>query len=187
MQEELFTINNFVSAEIVEKKSRFIASIKHIESEEEALAFIADVKKEHSQARHNVYAYIVAPTRDRAERIRFSDDGEPSHTAGLPTLDTLKYAKLANVSCVVTRYFGGTLLGTGGLVRAYSGAVRAAVQKAIEDGAIIEIGNREMKEFVCPISDFEKQKSKIEASGGSIETVEFGLECKIRAMMPRED
>lgn len=185
MPEHLFTINNYVQAEIVEKKSRFIAQIKHVENELEAINFVENVRKEHSQARHNVYAYRIAPNENAAERIRFSDDGEPSHTAGLPVLDMLKHANLYNISCVVTRYFGGTLLGTGGLVRAYSGAVKSAIDQAIDDGAIIEIQNREMKEFRCPISDFNKKSREIVEAGGSIETVSFGLDCVITAMMPR--
>lgn len=185
MPEHLFTINNYVQAELVEKKSRFIAQIKHVENELEAIHFVEQVRKEHSQARHNVYAYRIAPSEKVAERIRYSDDGEPSHTAGLPVLDMLKHAELYNISCVVTRYFGGTLLGTGGLVRAYSGAVKMAIEQAIQDGAIIEISNREMKEFTCPISEFDKKSQEIVAAGGSIETVSFGLDCVIKAMMPK--
>ncbi len=185
MDEKLFTINNYVESELVEKKSRFIAQIKHVENELEAISFVESVRKNHAQARHNVYAYRIAPNENAAERIRFSDDGEPSHTAGLPVLDMLKHAQLYNVSCVVTRYFGGTLLGTGGLVRAYSGAVKNAVEQAIKDGAIIEIDGREMKEFRCPISEFDNKSREILAAGGSIETVSFGMDCVINAMMPR--
>lgn len=114
-----------MSAEIVEKKSRFIATLAHVESEEDALGFIEEIRTEHAQARHNVYAYIL-----RGGRIRYTDDGEPSQTAGIPTLEALQHASLEDVACVVTRYFGGTLLGTGGLVRAYTQAVQAAIEVA---------------------------------------------------------
>ncbi len=119
------TIEGRVSAEIVEKKSRFIATLSHVEGEDEALAFIDEVRSEHAQARHNVYAYIL-----RGGRVRYTDDGEPSQTAGMPTLDVLKHAHLEDVACVVTRYFGGVLLGCGGLVRAYTQATQAAIEVA---------------------------------------------------------
>ena len=112
-------------AEIVEKKSRFIASFATVHSEEEALAFVQQKKKEHYSARHNCFAYIVGP---RDEVKRFSDDGEPSQTAGRPMMDVLEGAHLHNVVVVVTRYFGGVLLGTGGLVRAYQGATAEGIK-----------------------------------------------------------
>lgn len=107
--------------EIVEKKSRFIATVKEIESEEDALEFIENTKKKYWDARHNCFAYVLG---ERHETARFSDDGEPGGTAGKPMLDVLLGEDIHNVAVVVTRYFGGTLLGTGGLVRAYSGAVK---------------------------------------------------------------
>ena len=108
------TIVGASTGEYEEKKSRFIAALSHVESEEEALEFIASVKAEHPMARHHVYAYVL-----RAEnRVRYSDDGEPQKTAGVPTLEVLNHSELKDVICVTTRYFGGTLLGTGGLVRA---------------------------------------------------------------------
>lgn len=115
-----------VTAEIVEKKSRFIANIRPVKSEEEANAFIDAIKKKHYDARHNCSAYIVGTN---GEFTKCSDDGEPAHTAGRPMLDILKKAELNDVCVVVTRYFGGILLGTGGLVRAYSDAVKAAIEE----------------------------------------------------------
>lgn len=113
------------SAEIVEKKSRFIATIRPVWSEDEAAAFIEKMKKKYWDARHNCSAYVIG---ERNECMRSSDDGEPQGTAGHPMLDVLTGAGIINVAVVVTRYFGGTLLGTGGLVRAYSSAVQAALQ-----------------------------------------------------------
>lgn len=109
------------TAEIEEKKSRFIAVFETVETEEAALSFIESVRKKHYDARHNCFAFIIGK---KSELERCSDDGEPSGTAGRPMLDVLKGAGLTNVVCVVTRYFGGTLLGTGGLTRAYSAAVK---------------------------------------------------------------
>ena len=107
--------------EIVEKKSRFIANIRPVESEEEAAAFIEEMKKKYWDARHNCSAFVIGK---KAELTRCSDDGEPSGTAGRPMLEVLLGEGIRNIAVVVTRYFGGTLLGTGGLVRAYSGAVK---------------------------------------------------------------
>lgn len=109
------------SGEIVEKKSRFIATVQPAASEEEALEFIEKMKKKYWDARHNCFAYVIG---ERNETARCSDDGEPAQTAGKPMLDVLLGEGVHNVVVVVTRYFGGTLLGTGGLVRAYSKAVQ---------------------------------------------------------------
>lgn len=119
-------IRNSASAEIVEKKSRFIAYICPVEDEEQANAFIDKIKKKHYDARHNCSAYIVGTA---GEITKCSDDGEPAHTAGRPMLEILKKAELNNVCVVVTRYFGGILLGTGGLVRAYGDAVKAVLEE----------------------------------------------------------
>ena len=107
--------------EIVEKKSRFIATIRKCENEEEAVAFIEEMKKKYWDARHNCSAFIIG---SRGELTRCSDDGEPSGTAGRPMLEVLTGSGIRNIAVVVTRYFGGTLLGTGGLVRAYTQAVK---------------------------------------------------------------
>lgn len=109
---------------ITEKKSVFIGAVASVHSEEEALDFIAKKKKEHYDARHNCFAYVIG---DKDELIRSSDDGEPSGTAGRPMLDVILGAHLHNVVVVVTRYFGGVLLGTGGLVRAYSQATQEGI------------------------------------------------------------
>lgn len=123
--EHYATIEGRATAEIVEKKSRFIGAIAHVETEEEALAFLDEIRTQHRMARHNVYAYVL-----RDGRVRYSDDGEPQKTAGMPTLEAIKHADLVNVAVVVTRYFGGVLLGTGGLVRAYTQATQAAIAAA---------------------------------------------------------
>lgn len=121
------TIEQTVTSEIIEKKSRFICEIRHVENEDEINDFFAEVKKQYWDARHNCTAFIVGKEQPKAGS---SDDGEPSGTAGKPMLEVLSGANITNVAAVVTRYFGGTLLGTGGLVRAYSQAVKEALNKA---------------------------------------------------------
>ncbi len=116
------------AGELEEKKSRFIATTLPIASQEEALEFIEKTKKQYWDARHNCYAYVLG---DHHEIQRFSDDGEPGGTAGKPMLDVLLGENIHNMVVVVTRYFGGTLLGTGGLVRAYSGAVKEGLANSL--------------------------------------------------------
>lgn len=111
--------------EIVEKKSRFIGQIQPVETEEEAYAFIESIKKKHYDARHNCFAFSVG---EEMPLLRFSDDGEPQGTAGKPMLEIIQNSGIHNICVVVTRYFGGTLLGTGGLVRAYTDATKAALE-----------------------------------------------------------
>lgn len=111
--------------EITEKRSRFLATLQPVTSEEEALLFIEQIKKRYWDARHNCYAYVIG---DRAELCRCSDDGEPPHTAGRPMLDALLASGIRNAVVVVTRYFGGILLGTGGLTRAYRDAVTEGIR-----------------------------------------------------------
>ena len=122
---EYKTIIEAGMGEIVEKKSRFIGYVRHTESEEEALAFINEIRKKHYDARHNCFAYCVDGEQ---QTQRFSDDGEPGGTAGKPILEVIKGNELCDVCIVVTRYFGGTLLGTGGLVRAYTDAAKACIE-----------------------------------------------------------
>lgn len=121
---EWLTLHKGGMGEIEEKKSRFIATVEPVSSEEEAADFIARIRKKYWDARHNCSAFIIG---EAGEKTRCSDDGEPSGTAGRPMLDVLAKEGITNVCVVVTRYFGGTLLGTGGLVRAYSAAVKAGL------------------------------------------------------------
>lgn len=131
MLEQYKTIYQGKSAEIIEKKSRFIATVRLVESEEEAQSFIEEMRKKYWNATHNCFAYVIG---ENQEVMRCSDDGEPSQTAGRPMLDVLLGEELRNVAVVVTRYFGGILLGTGGLVRAYS----KAVQEGLAASRLIE-------------------------------------------------
>ena len=122
------TLHSFGSDEYIVEKSTFIGYAKPIKSEEEAVEFINEIKKKHKDATHNVWAYTVGETMNIQ---RYSDDGEPQGTAGKPMLDVLLGEELYNIAVVVTRYFGGTLLGTGGLVRAYSKAVQEGLKNSI--------------------------------------------------------
>ena len=138
MLERYKTVYRGKEGEIIEKKSRFIATVRLVETEEEALAFIEEMKKKYWNATHNCFAYVIG---ERRECVRCSDDGEPSGTAGKPMLDVLLGEELYNTAVVVTRYFGGTLLGTGGLVRAYS--------KAVQEG----LAQSDLISLHCPLMD----------------------------------
>lgn len=162
-------------AEFVEKKSRFIGRIWPVETEEAALEKIQQTKKQHYDATHNCWAYII---RDGA--TRFSDDGEPGGTAGMPMLQVLQREGLFNVVCVVTRYFGGILLGAGGLVRAYTKGAKIAVDAA----------GKSMKRVwtalyvPCPYSFYERVKLEVEAFGGILRQTEFGAEAEMDILLP---
>lgn len=124
MLEEYLILKEGGEGEITEKKSRFIATLRPVNTEEEAAAFIEEMKKKYWDARHNCSAFVIGP---KAELTRCSDDGEPGGTAGRPMLEVLLGEEIRNAAVVVTRYFGGTLLGTGGLVRAYTQAVKEGI------------------------------------------------------------
>ena len=142
------TIKKECSAELVEKKSVFICNVKSVATEAEALNFIGKIRERYKDASHNVYAYIIKDTN----AVRFSDDGEPSSTAGVPCLTVVQKCELTNSVAVVTRYFGGILLGAGGLVRAYSHATKLAVDAA----GIALYENFTEFDLICSYSDYEK-------------------------------
>lgn len=126
-----FTIKDEAIAEFQEKKSTFIGQVKRVETEEEAKEFINEIKNKHKEARHNVYAYVIG---ENMGIQRYSDDGEPKGTGGIPVLEVIKKNELKDVVVVVTRYFGGILLGVGGLTRAYS----KAAAMAVKEGGVVE-------------------------------------------------
>ena len=168
------TINGRAIDEIVEKKSRFIGHIAHVETEEEALAFLEEIRVAHRMARHNVYAYVL-----RNGRIRYSDDGEPAKTAGMPTLEAIQHAGLTDVAVVVTRYFGGILLGTGGLVRAYTQATQAAIEAA--DVVVVSRCVDIMIEV--PYGLYEQVVRIAEACEAKILETDFGAEVMLTLRM----
>ena len=160
--------------EFVEKKSRFIGRVWPVETEEEALAKIAEMKKQHYDATHNCWAYVL-----KSGAMRFSDDGEPGGTAGNPMMQVLQKENLFNVVCVVTRYFGGTLLGAGGLVRAYTKGAKIAIDAA----------GKSMKRvwsvlyIPCPYTFYERVKLETEAFGGVIRDTQFGAEVELEILV----
>lgn len=166
--EEFTTIEGNVSAEIVEKKSKFIANLFYIETVEEAEKIIRETRKKYFDARHNCIAYRVLENGQIIEKT--SDDGEPSGTAGAPMLNILQKNKFANVLIIVTRYFGGILLGTGGLVRAYSDSLL----KAIENSKKIHKCLGQEYEIRIDYSEFENFKYYCKKNNIYIEKLEYG-------------
>lgn len=173
--DEYLVPSEYGEDEFIEKKSRFIGRIWPVETEEEALARIQEMKKKHYDATHNCWAYII---RDGA--VRFSDDGEPGGTAGMPMLQVLQREGLFNAVCVVTRYFGGILLGAGGLVRAYTKGAKIAVDAA----------GKSMKRVwtvlyvPCPYSFYERVRLEAEAFGGIVRKADFGAEVELELLFP---
>lgn len=157
---EYLTVKGEGIGEYEEKRSRFIGSCIPVTTEQQAIDHINRIKKENFGARHNVYAYIL---RDNG-LTRYSDDGEPHSTAGMPTLDVLRKSGIVDVCVVVTRYFGGVLLGTGGLVRAYTAAAKAAVDAA----GIVKMQYSNICQAECGYSDAEKLTRVITQKGGNL-------------------
>ena len=178
MSEGYKTIANPATAEFTEKKSRFIGHAFPVSTEEQALEKIAAIKKEYWDARHNTYAYVLRGGMIR----RFSDDGEPQGTAGMPMLDVLVNQGLEDCLVVVTRYFGGILLGTGGLVRAYSHATALAVEAA---GKVRMIPCREGR-VVCPYPQYQALTTLIETVGGNVAKTEFADTVTVSYELPIE-
>ena len=176
--DEYLVPSGFGEDEFIEKKSRFIGRIWQVETEEEALAKIQEMKKQHYDATHNCWAYII---RDGA--VRFSDDGEPGGTAGMPMIQVLQREQLYNVVCVVTRYFGGILLGSGGLVRAYTKGAKIAVDAA----------GKSMKRvwsvlyLPCPYTYYERVKLEVAAFGGIIRDTQFAQEVELEILLAEAD
>ncbi len=167
------------SAEYVEKRSRFIANLRHCETEEEASAFLSEMRSKYWDARHNVFAYSVGG----GSLCRFSDDGEPHGTAGKPVLDVIVGSGIKNIAIVVTRYFGGVLLGTGGLVRAYS----KSAKDAVENARVVEMIPCTVYSTVCDYSDHQKLVALVEGCGGKIENTEFTDKVKLYYSFRDED
>lgn len=178
------TIEGQVQAEIEEKKSRFICALSHAETEEEALAFLEEIRAANRMARHNVYAYVLREGgAGAAGRVRYTDDGEPAKTAGLPTLQVLQHEGLVDVCCVTTRYFGGVLLGTGGLVRAYTQAVQAAVEAARAAGQLVVISSCVDITAQVPYAHYEQVQRLAADCGARVLGSQFTHEVTLRVRM----
>lgn len=161
--EKYVTVLGEAVAEYTEKRSKFIATVRHCETEEAALEFIDEMRTKYWDARHNVFAYSIKG------QGRFSDDGEPHGTAGKPVFDVINGEGVTDLAVVVTRYFGGVLLGTGGLVRAYSKSAKDALENAQKAEMIPCI----LFETECEYTDHGKLLNLIEAQGGVIEQSDF--------------
>ncbi len=162
-------------AEYIDKKSRFIGQVQHAESVSEAMAFVESVRRKHADATHNVWAYVLADGQ-----MRWSDDGEPGGTSGQPTLNVFRSANVCDVVCVVTRYFGGILLGSGGLVRAYSKAASMALEAA---------GRARMAEWQsvaveCSYAHYERLRRLLEGEGAQDMAGDFAEFVTVTCLLP---
>jgi len=173
------TIKKEASAEYEEKKSRFIAEVLPIVSEEEAIAFINGAKSRHKMAGHHVYAYYLAETM---QIKRYSDDGEPQGTAGIPVLDVIEKNRMEDVVIVVTRYFGGVLLGAAGLIRAYGKAAALAVEKA----GVVERRIADEWSLLVEYPMFQPVRNDLEKNGYGIRGVQYASDVEISVQVPTE-
>lgn len=174
--EDYRTVEGRARAELEEKRSRFIASLAFADTEQKALDFLAEIREANRTARHNVYAYILR----EGNRTRYSDDGEPPKTAGLPVLEVLTHAGLTDCVLVVTRYFGGILLGTGGLVRAYT----TATARALEAAEVVTVRSVVELEVTVDYSLYERAALLIQAAGAKLAEPQFTDRVTLRWQMP---
>ena len=177
--EDYRTIEGRATAELEEKHSRFIASVSFADTEQKALDFLNEIKAANRTARHNVYAYILR----QDSRMRYSDDGEPAKTAGTPVLETLMHAGLTDCVMVVTRYFGGILLGTGGLVRAYSGAASLALKEA----KIVTVRSCVRVTLRVDYSLYERAALLFSEAGAKMEEPIFAEDVALSGILPEGD
>lgn len=173
------TVRSAADAEFEEKRSLFIGHIRPVEHEEEALAFLAEMRTAYADATHNVYAYVLREN----SLSRYSDDREPQGTAGLPVLDVLRKANVTDAAIVVTRYFGGTLLGTGGLVRAYTQAARMA----LEAGGIVTRARLAILQLAMNYSDYQKIIPLVENAGARVDDSTFAGDVRLSVALPFEE
>ena len=160
-----------------EKRSQFLGHVRKASTEDEARAFIAEVKKNNRDARHNCWAYIIDQNT-----FRYSDDGEPQGTAGIPMLEVLRREGVSECVCVVTRYFGGVLLGAGGLLRAYT----KACKDALDDAGTEEIREKSLIDVSCPYSLFEKLKYELTPYEALIKNARYGEAIELEIEVPLE-
>lgn len=179
MKKSYKTVDRRACAYFEEKKSKFLSRIFPVENEDEALKFIDEMRREYPDATHTVYAYSI----DRDVFIqRFSDDGEPSGTAGIPVLEVIKRNGLENVLITVTRYFGGTQLGAPGLTRAYSSAAALAVEKSTIVTRVVS----DVITFIIDYSFIGKVQNKIENEGYPIDDTKYSLDVELTVIVPED-
>ena len=174
---EYYIPSGISRTEFTEKRSRFIGHVWPVDSEEQARARIEETKKQHYDARHNCWCYLI-----KDGPVRYSDDGEPQGTAGQPMLNVFQREGVENVCCVVTRYFGGILLGAGGLVRAYAQSAKDAL-----DAAGISVVRRWVAmELPCSYGQFEAMRREVLSFGGVVENVDYGADVVLSCLLPEE-
>ena len=166
-------------AEFTEKRSTFIGHVWPVETEEEARGRIDEIRKKYHDARHNCWCYIIR----EGGVLRYSDDGEPQGTAGQPMLNVFQREDVVNVCCVVTRYFGGILLGAGGLTRAYGGTAKLA----LDVGGVSRMRLWASLAVPCTYSLYERMRLLVEKSGGAVENADFGADVALTVLLPAQD
>lgn len=178
--EKLYTtLEKESESEFEEKRSIFIGSAAPVKNEDEALAFIRKIKNKYPDATHNVWAFVL----EGGYVQRYSDDGEPQGTAGMPVLDTIRKSGCSDAAIVVTRYFGGTLLGAGGLIRAYS----HSASLALEASHIITYENYDVLRLVCNYSEYQKYSAELEKTDAVIDGTDFSEFVTIRFAMNKKE
>ena len=170
---------DYGETEFVEKRSCFIGQVWRVETEEEARAHIEEVRKRYHDARHHCWCYVLR----EGNVLRYSDDGEPQGTAGQPMLNVFVKEEVTNAVCVVTRYFGGILLGAGGLTRAYGGTAKLALDAA----GISRMRLWAVLAVPCPYPLYERMRLLVEKSGGVVENADFGTDVLLTVLLPAED
>ena len=175
MGDKIYVPYQEAESEFVEKRSRFIGHIWPVDSEDQAQELIRRVKKQHYDARHNCWCYLLG-----GSVVRYSDDGEPQGTAGQPMLTVFQREHVTNVLCVVTRYFGGILLGAGGLTRAYSKSARDALAAA----GVAAMGLWTAARCTCLYPLLERVKLEVQAVGGTVDAVDYGAEVALTLSLP---
>ncbi len=164
-------------AELTEKRSTFLGHVRCVETEDEAREFITAMKKQYHDARHNCWCYRI---QDGPER--YSDDGEPQGSAGIPMLEVFKRENVTNVVCVVTRYFGGVLLGTGGLLRAYTKSAKDALTAA----GVSAVRRWVTVDVTCAYGLFERVKTAVAALNGAVDGLDYGADITMHILLPEE-
>ena len=166
-------------AELTEKRSRFIGQVWRVETEAEARVHLEEVRKKYHDARHHCWCYVLR----EGNVLRYGDDGEPQGTAGQPMLNVFLKEEVSNAVCVVTRYFGGVLLGAGGLTRAYGGTAKLALDAA----GISRMRLWAVLAVPCPYPLYERMRLLVEKSGGTVESADFGSDVLLTVLLPAED
>ena len=177
MGDKIYVPYQEAESEFLEKRSRFIGHVWPVDSEDQAQELIRRVKKQHYDARHNCWCYLL-----QDGPVRYSDDGEPQGTAGKPMLDVLLGEGLHNTAVVVTRYFGGILLGAGGLTRAYGKSARDALAAA----GVAAMGRWTAARCTCPYPLLERVKLEAQATGGTVDGIDYGAEVTLNLSLPED-